>query len=622
MTAPGDILQETITYELGFMHQKTIRKAVPPTPASTTSSTTTEKPTSPDAETTIKSEPVDVLAVSNQSGTSGAIPKTRRVNHRPLPTSTPTHSAATTRPQPRKSKNVFPPTKKRICNHHIVKTKFVDNFHLTHQKGRRIPLAIQPQVEQEINRLLKEGHIEKLNSCTDDQFISPIVITVKRDKSVKLALDSRELNKNIHKNKYQMPNIDKLMDNVSQIISAKDYENQDVWFTMLDLTYAYGQLLLDVLTSLQCNFYNATGTYRFKTGFYGLADMPAEFQQALDMLVHDLPFTHAFIDDILIVTTGSKSDHLKAIDVVLSRLDNANMALKLSKCTFLAREADWLGYHIDSEGISPLPHKTDAIMKLDPPKTPKQLKSLLGAVNQMSRFVPHLAQNCDTLRDLLKKKNKFQWSLEHTQAFTAIKNSISNLHKTAHFDVRKESRIKCDASRTGLGACLEQRHPDGWKPIAFRSRFLNEAEQKYSTNELELLAIVWSTEQFRNYIHGRPFEVITDHQALLSALPPNRGNKTFFSRLTRWVDKLLPYNFVVNHQSGEKIGLADYLSRHPTSAPDPVTEYDEEFVIARVAFATKLLFGCENTHVIPRICSNIPRSFRSQTPPPFCTSQL
>ncbi len=83
-------------------------------------------------------------------------------------------------------------------------------------------------------------------------------------------------------------------------------------------------------------------------------------------------------------------------------------------------------------------------------------------------------------------------------------------------------------------------------------------------------------------MYGRPFEVITDHQALLSALRPNRGNKTYFSRLTRWVDKLLPYNFIVNHQSGEKIGLADYLSRHPTSAPDPVTKYDEEFVIARI----------------------------------------
>ncbi len=292
------------------------------------------------------------------------------------------------------------------ANHHTVRTKFIKGFTPTHQKGRRVPLAIQTQVEAEIDRLQAEGHIIKLNSCTYDQFISPIVITVKRDKTVKLALDSRHLNKNIHKNKYQMPNIDELVDNVSQNITSNTSPNAKVRFTLLDLRYAYGELPLDLATSLQCNFNivggKATGTYRFLTGFYGLADMPAEFQQALDMLLHDLPHTHAFIDDILIVTTGSELDHLSAVSDVLDRLNNANLGLKLSKCTFLTTEADWLGYHIDSEGIAPLPHKTDAIAKLDIPTKPKQLKSFLGAINQLSRFIPNLAQNCDILRDLLK----------------------------------------------------------------------------------------------------------------------------------------------------------------------------------------------------------------------------
>ena len=111
-----------------------------------------------------------------------------------------------------------------------------------------------------------------------------------------------------------MPNIDELMDNVSQIITSNPSPTAKVRFTLLDLRYAYGQLPLNLATSLQCNFSivggKATGTYRFLTGFYGLADMPAEFQQALDMLLHDLPHTHAFIDDILIVTTGSELGHL------------------------------------------------------------------------------------------------------------------------------------------------------------------------------------------------------------------------------------------------------------------------------------------------------------------------
>ncbi len=203
-------------------------------------------------------------------------------------------------------------------NHHVVRTKFKQAFQAQHQKGRRVPIGIQPQVDAEIKRLLEEGHIEKVNACTDDQFISPILITVKRDKSVKLALDARQLNKFIHRKKYQMPNIEELLDNIAQIITDT---NGSVWFTSLDLKYAYGQITLSKETSLQCNFClvggAATGTYRFKTGFYGLADMPAEFQHALDMLLQRHPAAHAFLDDVLIVSCGTRAEHLAKVDAVL-----------------------------------------------------------------------------------------------------------------------------------------------------------------------------------------------------------------------------------------------------------------------------------------------------------------
>ena len=87
------------------------------------------------------------------------------------------------------------------------RTKSKTPFVPTQQKGRRVPVAFQSRVEADIHRLIAEGHIQKLRSCTDDQFISPIVITVKRDDSLKLALDSKQLNLMVCKNKYQMPNI-------------------------------------------------------------------------------------------------------------------------------------------------------------------------------------------------------------------------------------------------------------------------------------------------------------------------------------------------------------------------------------------------------------------------------
>ncbi len=146
--------------------------------------------------------------------------------------------------------------------------------------------------------------------------------------------------------------------------------------------------------------------------------------------------------------------------------------------------------------------------------------------------------------------------------------------ENTHFQNNAKTRITCDGSREGLGAVLEQNFNGDWRPIAYSSRFFNECEQRYSTNELEHSAVVWSVEHSRNYLYGRDFEVRTDHRALLSTLKSNRGNKTQYSRLVRWVDRLLPFNFTIEHIPGKMIGWADYLSRHPVGEAKPISKYD------------------------------------------------
>ena len=120
------------------------------------------------------------------------------------------------------------------------------------------------------------------------------------------------------------------------------------------------------------------------------------------------------------------------------------------------------------------------------------------------------------------------------------------------------------------------------KPVAYASRFLNRLEERYSTNELELLAILWALEHFKYYLYGNKFVLQTDHKALLSALKSNRGNKAYQSRLSRWVDRLLPFNFTVEHIPGKNMGFADYLSRHPSSPPAQTIEDDEKFVLSSI----------------------------------------
>ena len=103
---------------------------------------------------------------------------------------------------------------------HSVTSTFHKHFTPKHQKGRRVPNNLQPLVNAELKKILEEKHNIKLNCCSAKNFISPIVITVKRDKTVKLALDSKILNKSIHNNKYQMPNIDNLIETTQQNLNT------------------------------------------------------------------------------------------------------------------------------------------------------------------------------------------------------------------------------------------------------------------------------------------------------------------------------------------------------------------------------------------------------------------
>ena len=218
-----------------------------------------------------------------------------------------------------------------------MRSNFHEHYTPSHQKGCRVPINLLHKVSDELKKLSDQGHIEKLQECSDKNFISLIVITVKKDKSVILALDSKVLNKAIYKNKYQMPNIDSLIDSISQHINDSN-QGDNVYFSTIDLKYAYSQLKLHPDTSRHCNFNiicgELTGTYHFKTGFYGLTDMPAEFRKALDYTLVGLTNTYCFLDDIMVVNKGSKESHIKYAYKCLQELDADNLRINLSKCHF------------------------------------------------------------------------------------------------------------------------------------------------------------------------------------------------------------------------------------------------------------------------------------------------
>ena len=259
-------------------------------------------------------------------------------------------------------------------------TLFHSPFKPIQTKGRKVPLHLLNKVKTELNRMEQKGHIVKLNKSDEDCFISPIVITRKKDGSINLALDSKLINNQIFKNKYQMPNIHELIDNIALQLSSK--ESGEVWFSSLYLKNAYSQLQLCTDTSKQCNCSivggETFGIYRFLTGFHGLGDMPNEFQRVMDSLLKDIPSTNCYIDDILIASKGSLNQHKAILTNILNILDNKNMAVKWEKCAFFQKEIEWLGFKISNSGVKPLVGKSDSIKNLPNPKNISELRSFFG----------------------------------------------------------------------------------------------------------------------------------------------------------------------------------------------------------------------------------------------------
>ena len=375
-----------------------------------------------------------------------------------------------------------------------------------------------------------------------------------------------------------MPNLENLLDMIAEKL---DCSNGEAWYSTLDMTYAYGQVPLNLLTAKHCKVQiiggESTGTYRFVTGFYGLTVMPTEFQKVMDLLLARFREVFVFIDDILIVTKGTKQEHLDKVREFLKVIDDAELQLKAGKCNFAKQEIEWLGFKLTNSGISPINSKVQGITEKLRPTNLKELRSFLGAVDQFNKFMPDLASTCFPFRSILKKDAVWSWTL-HEKAFMEVNSKVKRVAELTHFKRKKPLRIICgDASKQGLGAVLQQCEENQWKPISCASRFLTELETKYSINELELLAVVWSVEHFKNYVYGVRFAVVSDHKTLQSVSKSNKGNKTYSSRLTRWADRLLRFDFSIVNTPGRTLGMADYLSRHPSPYEGNVVKAEELF---------------------------------------------
>ena len=399
-----------------------------------------------------------------------------------------------------------------------------------------------------LDEMLAKGFIQPSKSPAG----APILFVKKKDGSLRLCVDYRRLNQISVKNRYPLPLINELLDRLGQ----------STIFTKLDLRGAYNLVRIHPGDEWKTAFRTRYGHFEYLVMPFGLTNAPATFQHLMNDIFHDLldHFVVIYLDDILIFSKNPR-EHTEHVRLVLQRLQENGLYVKLEKCTFDSSSVEFLGFEVSQQGINMNKHKIDAVMQWPTPSTVRELQSFLGFANFYRRFIHQYSATITALTQLLKKDNPFDWTSSCQEAFDTLKKRFTTAPILVHANPAEPYIVEADASDFAIGAVLSQRTPSDKKvhPVAFYSRKLTAAERNYEIYDKELLAIKEAFAEWRHYLAGanHQIRVYSDHKNLEYFLASRQLNR----RQSRWSLFFADYDFVITYRPGCKQGKPDALSR-------------------------------------------------------------
>ncbi|KAK3568300.1 hypothetical protein QTP86_003140 [Hemibagrus guttatus] len=434
-------------------------------------------------------------------------------------------------------------------------TDFMEVF--SEERAARLPTHQSKAMEEYIETALDAGHIRPSTSPAAAGFF----FVGKKDGGLRPCIDYRGLNAITVRYPYPLPLVPAALE---QLRGARV-------FTKLDLRSAYNLVRIREGDEWKTAFHTTSGHYEYCVMPFGLTNAPAVFQALINGVFQDLlgKGVIAYIDDIL-VYSSSMEEHVRMVREVLGRLQQHHLYAKLEKCEFHRSTVTFLGYVISRHGVEMDVVKVQAVTEWPAPTSVRELQRFLGFANFYRRFIRNYSSVAGPLTSLLRgKPKKLTWTDPARSAFQQLKNCFTTAPILRHPDPDLPFVVEVDASSSGLGAVLSQRHGEPGKlhPCAFYSRKLTSAEVNYDVGNRELLAIKAALEEWRHWLEGarHPFQVLTDHRNLEYL----RGAKRLNPRQARWAIFFTRFAFTVTYRPGSKNGKADALSRQFEADDEP-----------------------------------------------------
>nr|CAB3502859.1 unnamed protein product [Digitaria exilis] len=359
-----------------------------------------------------------------------------------------------------------------------------------------------------------------------------------------MCIDYRALNAVTIKNKYPLPRIDDLLD---QLRKAK-------FFSKIDLRSGYYQMKIRPEDIPKTAFTTRYGLFEFTVVSFGLTNAPAYFMNMMNKVFMDEldKFVVVFIDDILIFSE-TEEEHEEHLRIVLEKLRQNQLYAKFNKCEFWMKRVAFLGHVLTAEGVAVDPEKIQAVSGWQQPKNVSEVRSFLGLAGYYRRFIENFSKIAKPMTELLRKDTLFEWTEKCEASFQELKSRLTTTPVLTLPDIRKDFVIYCDASRQGLGFVLMQ----GGKVVAYASRQLRKHEQNYPTHDLELAAVVHALKIWRHYLIGNKCDIYTDHKSLKYVFTQSELNM----RQRRWLELIKDYDVNLQYHPGKANVVADALSR-------------------------------------------------------------
>jgi transposase InsO family protein len=416
------------------------------------------------------------------------------------------------------------------------------------------------EIRSQVDFLLRKGLITESNS----PFGAPVLFVPKPNGTLRMCIDYRALNKATIKNKWPIPRIDTLLD---QLQGA-------TIFSAIDLQQGYYQLRIDQADCAKTAFVTPLGLYEFKVLPFGLANAPAIFQQAMHHIFDEKigKYVLVYLDDIL-VYSKTPEEHVQHLRKVLEVLRQQKLYCRLHKCHFNREEISYLGHLVSKTGIKPDPEGIEKVQNWPVPKCVKHVQQFLGLSNYFRKFIQGYSKLATPLTNLTRGDVPWSWTDKCQNAFEHIKECLVSAPLLKMPDPSRPFEVIADASLTAVGAVLMQDN----HPICYASRKFIPAELNYSVTDKEALASIHAVQIWRCYLEGTHFNLVTDHCPLTYL----KSQPQLSRRQARWSEILEQFDYKWEYRPGRK-NVADPLSRIPASPEEQGAQRKSQMAICGI----------------------------------------